>query len=370
MSGIRIVAVIEAHTVTGPAKNLIRLCKLGREGEPRLDVSIVTFVRQGQQQNAFIDTARKAGIRVDEIPESSAFDTGVIGALRKTIDALQPDIIQTHGVKSHFLMRMSGLPKRRRWIGFHHGYTAVDLKMKAYNQLDRWSLRKPRRVVTVCRPFAEELEAMGVNASRIDVLPNAIEPNVAAPEKVEEMRARLGIRPGEKVLLTIGRLSQEKGQIDLIAAVKQVPDVAFRLVIAGEGPERPRLQQAAGPLGDRVIFAGHLADVSPLYGLADMFVLPSYSEGSPNVLLEAMCVGLPIVATSVGGVPETVTHEESALLTPAGDPEALAEAIGRLLHDEGLAEKLRAGARKGAAERSPAVYRRTITAIYDKVLSS
>ena len=315
-----------------------------------------------------MDAARSEGIRVDTIPEAGAWDMRTLAALRQLIAQLQPQIVQTHSVKSHFLMRMSDIPKTFRWIAFHHGYTAVNLKVRAYNQLDRWSLRTPRRVVTVCQPFAQELAAMGVEAPRIDVVPNSIEPRAASHKQIEKLRAQLGIRPGEKVALAIGRLSREKGHSELIAATRWLaPGAPVRFVIVGEGPELATLQRAAAPLGDQFIFPGHFADVAPFYGLADLFVLPSHSEGSPNVLLEAMSAGLPIVATAVGGVPESVAHEKSALLVSPRDAKSLADSMTRLLRDADLAARLGAGARTAAESHSPEERRRKLAAIYARV---
>ena len=138
-------------------------------------------------------------------------------------------------------------------------------------------------------------------------------------------------------------------------------------MLVGDGLLRSELESLAGP---RVIFAGHQSDVSPYYALATHFVLPSLSEGSPNVLLEAMAAGLPIVSTRVGGVPETVTDGESALLVPAGDPTALATALRRLLDQPTYAQQLAAAGRHRAATHfSPAQYRQSMLKIYQGALA-
>src|SRR5205814_5706054 len=97
-------------------------------------------------------------------------------------------------------------------------------------------------------------------------------------------------------------------------------------------------------LSARVIFIGHIEDVIPYYAIADVLALPSHSEGSPNVLLEAMAAGVPAVATSVGGVPEIALTEESALLVPPHEPRLFANALRRLLSSPELAQTLRANA--------------------------
>jgi len=370
--------VVEASTVTGPAKNLIRFARYARtSGPPKVDLSVATFYRgpddaTTRASNQFIEAVRSADIDLEILGERFRFDPAVLPKLAGAVRRRRPDILQTHSVKSHFLLRLSGLWREYPWLAFHHGYTAENLKMRAYNQLDRFSLRKARRMVTVCEPFAEELVKMAVPREKIAVLPNSIEPAIPpTPGEVEAARREHGISTDERVILSIGRFSTEKAQADLIAAAeiasRTAPQLRFRLVLVGDGVERANLVRAAAAAGlsDRTVFTGHRRDVRPYYALADIFVLPSWSEGSPNVLLEAMAFGVPIVATAVGGVPETVRDNESALLVPARNPSALAEAIGRALGEAALARRLSAGARSDAATRfSPKSYRETLTGIY------
>jgi glycosyltransferase involved in cell wall biosynthesis len=100
--------------------------------------------------------------------------------------------------------------------------------------------------------------------------------------------------------------------------------------------------------------------------MAQIAIMASHSEGSPNALLEAMAAGLPIVATRVGGIPEIATHEETALLVGARRPHAMAQAIQRLLKDRGLRDRLSARAKATAASYSPEAYRRSLTAVYQR----
>lgn len=390
---IKVMSVIEATTVTGPAKNLLNFARLAssprlhQPGLPRVEVSFVTFHRMGgpaedsgqsesridAAPNAFVAAAREAGIEVDVMPERFRFDPRVIGELRAVVDRRAPDIIQTHSVKSHFLLRLSGLWRKHPWIAFQHGYTATDIKMRLYNQLDRWSLPSAHRVVTVCQAFAEQLRRKGVSPERISVQHNSISANGVANEDADlhSLKERLGIGKDERVLLAVGRFSREKAQADLINALGTLhrvnPDLNFRLVLVGEGPERRAIERAAETEGiaSRIIFAGQVGNVRPFYGLADALVLPSHSEGSPNVLLEAMAAGLPVVATAVGGVPEMVENEESALLVASRDAPAMASAIGRVLTDATLSRRLASNASALVATRySPESYARSVTKIY------
>jgi glycosyltransferase involved in cell wall biosynthesis len=380
---IKLLALMEATTVTGPAKHLINFCRRAREsasdGLPRVEASIVTFERGGGvgEPNQFVAAARAAGIEVDVIGERFRFDTGVVRQLRRVVERRAPDIIETHMIKSHFLVKLSGLGRRLNWVAYHHGYTTTDLKMLAYNQFNRWSLPSADRVITVCEPFAEQLARGGVERARISVRHNAISPAApAGAEEVEALRHGLGVGDGERVILSVGRLSREKGHADLVEALGELrrldPGLDFKLVFVGEGPERGRVESAgaAAKVSDRIVFAGHASDVRAFYGLADVLALPSHSEGSPLVLLEAMAAGVPVVATRVGGVPEMVSDGESALLVEPRDARALAAALGRVLKDGGLARALAAKASARAAEHfSPEAQARALVEIYSRLVN-
>lgn len=358
---MKVLAIIEASTVTGPAKNLLQFAQMARaEG---VDVTIVTFHRPGDPE-IFTEAASKAGVMVHRIEERGRFDRSVVPLLQEAVRRFQPDLVQTHAVKSHLLARLAGL---KPWIAYHHGYTWPDLRARIYNQADRWSLRKAAAVLTVSQPFALELTGMGVRRETIHVIHNAIQRGWGQG-RVD--RASLGIGPEKKIALIVGRLSAEKDHLTLLDAVRELP---VHLLIVGEGPERGRIEERIRAEGREasVSLTGQVPSAEPYYGVADIAVLSSLSEGSPNALLEAMAAGVPVVATSVGGIPEIVTNEESALLVRPADRQAMTTAIGRLLNEEGLAPRLAQRARELAATRhSPEERTRRICKIYRDLLEN
>ena len=286
------------------------------------------------------------------------------------------EIVQTHNVKSHFFLRQSGLWRERPWVAFHHGFTAEDLKMRLYNATTRWSLPAARHVVTMCQPFVRELVRRGVRRERISVRHNSVKPfPPPEPEALRAVRAEIPAAEGTPLIVTIGRLSSEKGHLDLLEAAAQLRRVQdrFHLVLVGEGIERPRIEAARRRLGleAHVTLAGLCGDVRPYYAMADIVAIPSHSEGSPNVLLEAMIAARPIVATRVGGIPEIVTHRETALLVEARDPAAMARELASLLADKDLALRLAGQARRLAEESySPDAYRRALIGLYREILAA
>jgi glycosyltransferase involved in cell wall biosynthesis len=385
---IKILSIVEATTVNAVAKIVLEFYRSARElGErlpafPVVEGCAVTFDRtqiHHSPSNPFAAAAGQLGLDVELIPERRRFDLSVIPALRSVIEGRNPDVVVTNSVKSHFIIWRSRLWQKYPWVAFHHGYTSTDLKMRVYNRLDRWSLPQADRLVTVCQAFARELAGTtGVPIQNISVQHNAIrrEQSVSAAE-AESLRERLGIAPNESVVLTVGRLSLEKAHIDLLEAFKRLgdtkPEIPSRLIIVGDGPERAGLEAAAESLGSkgRVIFTGQVNDVRAFYTTADLFVLPSHSEGSPNVLLEAMAANLPIVATAVGGVPEMVENNESALLVPPNDPSSIVAAIARLLTDKDLAQRLTTNAAALVDTRYTLEnYVRSLVEIYREVIDS
>ncbi len=344
MSRLRLLAIIEAYSITGPAKNLLEFAKLAREAD--VETTIATFTR-GSERNLFIDTALEGGFPVEVIHESGLYDPSVIRNLSQLVERLRPAIIQTHAVKSHFLARSASLPSRAPWVAFHHGYTWPTLRARLYNQLDRWSLRAARKVLTVSVPFREELIARGVSPDRIEIIHNAIPPDwgrrFREPGQAQPLRAKLGIGADRNVILIVGRLSREKDHLTLLEAIAGLrPELSPHLVIVGEGPERPRIEERIRSLGltSSVTLTGQQESAEPYYGIAQIAVLSSRSEGSPNALLEAMAAGVPVVATQVGGIPEIVTHRESAWLIEPGDATAMKGSLAALLEDPVMARNL------------------------------
>jgi len=383
-SSLKILSVVEATTVNAVGKLVLDFHVTARElaasdtDFPAVAGSVVTFDRAANAQpNEFILAAKDAGVEIDIIPERRKFDLSVLPALKRVAADRGPDVIVTNSVKSHFLLWRTRLWQKYPWVAFHHGYTTTDSKMRLYNRFDRWSLPKADVVVTVCKAFARELTTVArVPAERIRVQHNAIRP--APPPAAEDVRAwrkRLEIADDQRVILSIGRLSKEKAHADLIEAFKQLcevnPDLNSKLLLVGDGPERETLTAAAEARGiaGRVVFTGQVKDVGPFYALADLFVLSSHSEGSPNVLLEAMAVNVPVVATSVGGVPEIVENEKSALLVSAKDPIALATAIARVLRDSNLGLRLAENAAAVIAKNhTPEQYVYALIKIYDDAI--
>jgi glycosyltransferase involved in cell wall biosynthesis len=196
----------------------------------------------------------------------------------------------------------------------------------------------------------------GIDRRRIAVIPTAVDTDRFSPRAADpEVRRNLGVSPDETLLISIGRLDTLKGHATLIEAFGLVAARRsnVRLALIGEGAEQASLeaQAAATGLDGRVTFLGGRADVVPYLRAADVFVLASNTEGMPGAVLEAMAVGLPVVATAVGGTPEVVVDGQTGVLVPPRDAAAFAAAILHLLEDPEQARAMGARARVRATER-------------------
>ncbi|MHB8835950.1 MAG: glycosyltransferase family 4 protein [Candidatus Methylomirabilia bacterium] len=226
-------------------------------------------------------------------------------------------------------------------LGLEH---AGRFKGRFYELLERWTIPKAARIITVSESLRTELLGWAVAAERISVVPNGVREEPVAPEAGLAVRREFGLRPDDQVVGAIGRLEPAKGLIHLLEAVAALAPAWPRLkcLLVGEGRLDRQLRAfAAGHgIGDRAVFAGFRSDVPRILAALDIFALPSLTEGIPFALLEAGLAARPVVASRVGGVPEVLVHESSGLLVDPADVPSLAAAIGSLLNDPGRARHL------------------------------
>jgi glycosyltransferase involved in cell wall biosynthesis len=378
---ICVLIVMETPWPTGgPAKNVLEFARrAASSSHPSLQalVTVAVFHRGAPNtSNDFVAACEQIGLKCHLLREGFRYDPRALATLRQIVASLQPDIIETHAVKSHFVVWLTRAFRRRGWVAFHHGYTWTSPVTRLYNLLDRWSLPSASHVVTDCRPFAAELETIGVAPNRITVQHSSVNEFVPPlPERVAALRRNLQIPDRAQVVLTVGRLSREKGQALVVeaAAFLRQKNVCNNLyfVLPGIGPDLDMLRNLAREreVFDSFRFPGLVSDIPTYYSLATLMALPSHSEGSPNVLLEAMAAGLPVVATNVGGVPEIVTHEREALLVESGNAAALAQAIDRLCADTALRERIATAARLKSRAYSPVAYCQSLLSVYARSLT-
>jgi glycosyltransferase involved in cell wall biosynthesis len=270
------------------------------------------------------------------IPDEGPLDVRLPGRARAVLRDWAPDVLQSHGYKATAvawaLRRMGGTTP---WIGFFHGSTTESKRAHVYHWLDRRMLGAADRVIGMSDRHLREFARYG---ERARVIHNAVIRLPARPSPDDDaLLARVTSEASGPILGVVGRLSPEKG-VDIFleaCAIVARSGVAFTALIAGDGPEEQALRQQARvlDLDDRVRFLGHISAVDRLYPHLDILVIPSRSEGLPNVLLEALAADVRVVSTSVGAVPEVLTDPDAGTLVPPTDVEALAAALSRAITD-------------------------------------
>jgi glycosyltransferase involved in cell wall biosynthesis len=319
---LRVAALIDTAIVSGPGRQLAALAsKLGEHG---VKLRVFMFQREGRPPSPFIAYLSRAEIEHIVLPDTGPYDIMLLANLGKALREWKPDIVQTHNYRTTilaYLLKRTNPPWP--WVAFFHGSTNESWRVRVYNRIDRALLPRADRLVVMSDHHRREFAGAG---ERVSVIYNAFLniPSEASTIDLAPLR-----RPGVPLIGVIGRLSPEKGVDVLLQSVSLLPTGSVSVIVAGEGPARAALTQQAAELGisSDVHFVGMVEDVGRLYPQLDLVVLPSRSEGLPNVLLEALSADVPVVATAVGAVPEVLANRDAGQVVQPGDPRALAEAI-------------------------------------------
>jgi glycosyltransferase involved in cell wall biosynthesis len=250
-----------------------------------------------------------------------------------------------------------------------HGGTGWDARWRRRAAL-RWALRASSGIVAVSDPTRQELERILGMGAKVSVVPNGVP---ARDGDRARLRRELGLGGDEPLIVAVGNLYRVKGHAVLLLALAQVESSRhWHLAIAGRGEEEPRLRALARQhrLVDRVHLLGYRPDIPDLLAAADIFAMPSLSEGLPLALIEAMFSGRAIVASSVGGIPDALADGDAGILVRPGDAGELTAALTRLLEDPDLRRSLgSAGRQRAEAEFTTTRMADEYEAIYRNLLN-
>lgn len=272
------------------------------------------------------------------------------GLVRRYLRENTFDVVQAYGLRVSL-----GLRLMQKKVGVRHhvmGVRGLDQQRTGWQGwLDRRTEHLVDRVVCNAQAVAERrIEAVGTPSWRLRVIPNGIDLSMFSPGEPVLERAKLGLPDGFLIAM-VASFRAEKDHGNLLEAIRlggaSLADAKFALI--GDGKLKDNVASEVQRLGltDRVMFAGAVSDVRPYLRSCDAFVLSSYSEGMPRAVMEAMALGRPVVSTRAGGVAEVANDGEHALLVPTRSPQALADALKRIVHDSDLGERLG----RAAAER-------------------
>ncbi len=372
MMGIRVLALIDTFRIGGPGKQLIAFCKAAPEYG--LTVRLATFLRRPLQTSPFIEACRAEGLPVRIFEERFPFDPRLPSLVRSDLVESGTDILQTHSYKASVIGALLSSRMRRagmRWVAYLHGTTRENLKVRVYYALELRAVRRADGIVAVSEAIGRAVSA-GLGRSRppLEVIPNALLPEAVPDPRTRERARREMAVPEDAILIgVVGRLSREKGQGILIEALARLKDANIWAALVGEGPDEPELKRRVESLGlnGRVRFLGYRNDMTAIYAGMDLVVIPSLSEGIPNVALEAMGRRIPLIASAVGGIPEMVADRTSGLLVPPGDVDALARAIRFLTDHPEERGRIGEAGRAAAEERfSLAERMKRLQALYER----
>jgi glycosyltransferase involved in cell wall biosynthesis len=279
-----------------------------------------------------------------------------------------------HDYKSNLLGLLLRRFRPMRLVTTVHGWVQHTRRTPLYYWVDRLCLPHYERVICVSDDLFAQSRACGVPADRCVLIENAIDTaQFSRRLPVEEAKKRLGIPPDRLVVGAVGRLSAEKAFDLLIRSVARLlrRDMDVELWIVGEGDQEGPLQALLTKLGvgERVRLLGYRSDIRDLYEAMDVFALSSLREGLPNVLLEALALETPVVATRIAGIPRLIQDGKNGLLIEPGDEAALTRALTSLLEDTQLRARLRSAGRRTVETRySFEVRMQKVRRLYDDLM--
>ncbi len=323
---------------------------------PEIDLSVVLF-NGGRLEKEL----SHYGVPVQIFPEKDWSSIRIGTALWRYFDKKRFDIVHTHKYKDTILAapaaHWSGVPHVVRTVhGLTEPFSGVNAwKMAFYESVER---RVHQRYVQTLLAVSSEIERCLRRTGAADVacIRNGIELNAMPSRSIRSAKRKaFGVTDDVCLIGSVGRLTPVKGFPHLIKAVQILAEqgLCVKLWLVGDGTLNEELRRLAYDSGvaERVVMLGHREDTYELLQAMDMFVLPSLHEGIPMALLEAMAMGLPVIATRVGGIPEVIEDHVNGILVEPGDSCGLALMCRRLMHDAELSERLGQAARARVEEK-------------------
>jgi glycosyltransferase involved in cell wall biosynthesis len=339
-----ILHILAANRVGGLERVVQSLAAGHQAAEHRVCVAVV--LEPMESEHPFVRSLHSQNVEVVPIHITHRSYLAERAAIASLCDRLRPDVVHTHGYRADVVD--AGVARRLgiATLTTVHGFTGGGWKNRLYERLQRRAFRRFDAVVAVSQPLGEALVRGGVPRERVQVIQNAWDSTVTLLDRAAARRA-LAVPDAGFRIGWVGRVSHEKGLDVMLEALGLLGDAPVQLSILGDGDERKALEGRGAALGvtGRTTWHGTVADAAPLFPGFDVFVLSSRTEGTPMALFEAMAAGVPVVATTVGGVPDVVSPAE-AILVPPDDPASLADAVRETLSDPAAAHARACAARR------------------------
>jgi glycosyltransferase involved in cell wall biosynthesis len=314
----------------------IKACSSG------FNIIISSFTERGQSPE-FLRIIAKDNISTYLFNVKNAYDPKAIQIIRSYIKEKNIHILCTHDYRTHLIGFLATRSSGTKWVAFSHGWTKENWKVRLYHRIDKIILRFADCVVAVSHSQKQKLKRVLIPGRKISVVHNAVEPDCFSKVEKVNLHLKFGFTANSIICVSAGRFSHEKGQIYLVkAAIKAIEKNDFlRFILFGDGPDLEKIKDRISGLGyqDKILCPGFEKNLLSFVKGADILINPSLSEGLPIIVLEAIALGIPIVATAVGGVPEVIQDGVNGYLVLPKDVCSLAEKILSLSSDRTRAKE-------------------------------
>ncbi|NTV50339.1 MAG: glycosyltransferase [Geobacteraceae bacterium] len=332
----RVVHLLASNFFGGPEKQLVEHAQ--RIAKKNIQPLIISFM-ESNATNQLLERAQTVGVATRALSSSGPLDFSLIGKVLDVLRTEKIDLLCVHGYKANVIGRLASWRAGIPLIAISRGWTGEDAKIRVYEWLDKFFLRLSDHIVAVSAKQQQRVTNIGIPIEKVTVIRNCI--NVGERiESTDSFRTEMGLDKNSILVISAGRLSPEKNYSGMVDAAKIVCEENSNVYFAvfGEGVLRTELENkiASFGLSKRFFLPGFRVGMQVLLQEIDIFVLPSFTEGLPNVILEAFAAGKPVVATAVGGTPEVVEDGVSGFLTDPQKPEYMAECILKLVENENL----------------------------------
>jgi len=340
---------VVAGTGGGPEKTILNSPRFIRKYG--YDAEVAYLASAGEEiANSLRSRAKEAECPLTVIEDHGPTDWRVVQKLLHVCRERKIELLQAHDYKSNAIGLLLGRLHRMELATMLHGWTDMTGRMPLYKRIDQWCLPRYKTLICVSQDLVEECRKLRIREERIHLVHNAIDTiQFARGLSIEQAKQKLDI-PSDKYLIgTVGRLSPEKGIIALLECIERLhrEGKPCWLWIAGDGSQRSEIEAKilSLGLGDSVRLLGQIRDTKIFYEAMDLFVLNSIREGLPNVVLEAMALEVPVVATNIAGIPSLIRDGVTGRLIEPDNPLQLHRAIEECMNSQVRCDEWKRAAR-------------------------
>jgi len=334
---IKVLDLRDSPWVDGPGRTILNTASYIDKN--KCEIIVGGFCAGNLEENEYLSEAKRRNLTIEVIREKSAFDLNVLKEIKNLIKKHSIHILHSHEFRSDMYGLLAAKQCGIKVVATSHGWIENNIKGRIYTRLDKWLLRYFDNVTTVSGRIAKELVEKGVSSKKVEILHNALLIDEYKTDTLESTFRKEGNFKDDEILIgNIGRLSPEKGQTDFITAAKEIVKVfpKTRFIIIGIGPDEQKLRQLVEDfkLSEYVVFTGYRKDMTSIYKGLDLVVQTSYTEGMPNIVLEALLMRVPVIATDVGGTSEIIKDNITGILIRPNSIEVLISYIRKYLSNK------------------------------------